>query len=129
MSCASGARRALRLSSAASEGVPAPSRRPCNRFGRLSVTRRRAVQVWPSFFSIEVNGHEALGALIFTAAQVFTTKVPLRGHKRRDLPQSLSANLRRGVNIVEVTAEDERRHGACILNGEDVSAVHLRNYF
>ncbi|CAK9109648.1 unnamed protein product [Durusdinium trenchii] len=55
-------------------------------------------QVWPSFLSIEVNGHE-----------VFTTKVPLRGHKRRDLPQSLSANLRRGTNAVEVTAEDERR--------------------
>eukprot|EP00434_Breviolum_minutum_P041268 symbB.v1.2.036710.t1/scaffold5234.1/size29521/1 len=67
--------------------------------------RRRAVsesqglhQVWPSFLSVEVNGHE-----------VFTTKVPLRGHKRRDVPQSLSANLRRGANTVEITAEDERR--------------------
>lgn len=55
-------------------------------------------QVWPSFLSVEVNGHE-----------VFTTKVPLRGHKRRDVPQSLSANLRRGSNTVEITAEDERR--------------------
>ncbi|CAJ1394559.1 unnamed protein product [Effrenium voratum] len=55
-------------------------------------------QVWPSFLSIEVNGHE-----------VFTTKVPLRGHKRRDVPQGLSASLRRGINTLEVTAEDERR--------------------
>ncbi|CAE8712567.1 unnamed protein product, partial [Polarella glacialis] len=54
--------------------------------------------IWSSFLSVQVNGNE-----------VFTTKVPLRGHKRRDVPQGMTANLRRGRNAVKVTAEDERR--------------------
>ncbi|CAE7869176.1 pli1, partial [Symbiodinium necroappetens] len=65
---------------------------------RASSEPQALQQAWPSFLSLLVNGKE-----------VFATKVPLRGHKRRDVPQSLSASLRRGTNSVEVTAEDERR--------------------
>eukprot|EP00439_Symbiodinium_sp_Y106_P049056 s701_g6.t1 len=65
---------------------------------RASSEPQALQQAWPSFLSLEVNGKE-----------VFATKVPLRGHKRRDVPQSLSASLQRGTNSVEVTAEDERR--------------------
>jgi len=52
-------------------------------------------QVWPAFFDLEANGHE-----------VFTVKPPLRGHKRRDVPRSITASLRPGRNELEARVED-----------------------
>merc|ERR1712137_808951 len=48
-------------------------------------------QAWPRYLDLEVNSHK-----------VVTVKPPLRGHKRRDVPQSISANLRRDENKVKL---------------------------
>jgi len=54
-------------------------------------------QAWPKFLSMEINGKDVL-----------TVKAPLRGRKRRDVPLSISMNLRRGSNEFELTVEDEK---------------------
>ena len=54
-------------------------------------------QAWSRFIDVEINGNEA-----------FTVKAPPRGHRRRDVPTSVTASLKRGVNHFEVHAEDDR---------------------
>jgi hypothetical protein len=55
-----------------------------------------AYQCWPNYFSFKVNGRPA-----------FTIDAPKAGHKRRDLPHRISANLKPGVNVFEVTTKDQ----------------------
>jgi len=66
----------------------------------LDVTEHgsRLQQAWPRFMNLKVNGHEVL-----------SVKPPLKGHKRRDVPHSITVNLRRGVNEVELCIEDDKR--------------------
>jgi len=55
-----------------------------------------AFQDWPNSLTFKVNGREA-----------FVIKEGQAGHKRRDLPRRIAANLKPGVNVVEVAMKDE----------------------
>jgi len=55
-----------------------------------------AYQSWPNSLSFKVNGRQA-----------FSIKEPKPGHKRRDLPHRISANLKPGVNTFEVEVKDQ----------------------
>jgi len=52
-------------------------------------------QTWPSSMTVKVNGKSA-----------FEIKEAKPGHKRRDLPHRISANLKPGVNAFEVSLKD-----------------------
>lgn len=53
-------------------------------------------QVWPETFHMEANGNE-----------VFKIDAPEEGHVRRDVPRSVSAGLKPGVNSVTIKIEDD----------------------
>jgi len=53
-------------------------------------------QVWPHEMRFENNGN-----------LVFEVCAPEAGHKRRDVPQAISAGLRSGANLVEITIKDD----------------------
>merc|ERR1719352_455581 len=55
-----------------------------------------AYQVWPRSLTFKVNGRQA-----------FDVKEPSGGHKRRDAPHRVAANLRPGKNEFEVTLQDQ----------------------
>lgn len=56
----------------------------------------RVKQVWPKSLSFEINRQKS-----------FEIKEPEPGHKRRDLPQNVSADLRPGENQIRVKLEDD----------------------
>lgn len=60
------------------------------------IEHHRLHQAWPRSLVLEVNGRE-----------VFRVKPPKRTTKRRDVPQSISANLKPGSNRVKITVDDE----------------------
>merc|ERR1719262_980341 len=53
-------------------------------------------QVWPKELRFVNNGN-----------LVFEVRPPEEGHKRRDVPQQISAGLRSGANLVEITIKDD----------------------
>jgi hypothetical protein len=53
-------------------------------------------QCWPHSMTVKVNSKPA-----------FSIKEPKPGHKRRDLPHRVSANLKPGVNVFEVNLKDQ----------------------
>lgn len=55
------------------------------------------IQVWPNYLSFKVNGRQA-----------FEIQEPKPGHKRRDLPQRISASIKPGLNRVEVFMKDPK---------------------
>merc|ERR1719491_466040 len=53
------------------------------------------VHAWPETLVCNINDRK-----------VFDVKLPLAGHKRRDVPRRISAELKTGANILEVSMQD-----------------------
>lgn len=75
-----------------------------------------AVQAWPTSFTCRVNG-----------AAVVEINAPKAGHKRRDVPKVISAELHSGTNVVEVRLQDEdvRRFVFALCRSEPKSPATL----
>jgi len=62
----------------------------------VRINSDNCAQVWPLTLHMEANGNE-----------VFKVEAPEEGHVRRDVPRSISAGLKPGVNSITIKIEDD----------------------
>eukprot|EP00747_Dinoflagellata_sp_TGD_P213148 gnl/TRDRNA2_/TRDRNA2_86141_c0_seq2.p1 gnl/TRDRNA2_/TRDRNA2_86141_c0~~gnl/TRDRNA2_/TRDRNA2_86141_c0_seq2.p1 ORF type:complete len:398 (-),score=51.72 gnl/TRDRNA2_/TRDRNA2_86141_c0_seq2:17-1177(-) len=74
----------------------------------LQVDCEQVKQIWPLNLKFSANG-----------AQVFTVVPPEEGHKRRDLPQSVTCDLRAGANQISIQMSGEQS-----LSGYALAILH-----